>query len=205
MEPRVAAATLGVELGASIAEVQAAFRRTARTEHPDAADPDAADRDAEPGDAGPADMQLLIEARNVLLAEHARPATATAATTPAATTPVNPVAQQARPGGPARSSGRGMRVLWGSVLFGLGCVLVAILVVAVFAVVGSTDSPALPDSGVALDCVVATPAGMRAASCDEPQAQAVVAEYSGARHCDSNTSTLVVGATTWCLMPAPPP
>lgn len=183
MDPLVAAVTLGVAPDASRVDVQKAFRQMVRDAHPDT------------NPMSTADLDLLAEARDTLLAPGAD-------TMPGATTGHGVGTPRSRPPSrPVAASGRGaFGYLWGLVVAVGAAVLVAAVVVAVLALTTSNGSGG--DSGSEpTACVLIGASGAGPVSCTEQGAQEVVAEYSGARLCDSDTNTLVVGATTWCLRP----
>ena len=59
------------------------------------------------------------------------------------------------------------------------------------------------DSDVVVEgCLIVTPGEVQEAACDEFGAQRVVAQLSGAQVCPAGANSLLVGSTTWCLVPA---
>jgi len=193
-----AAALLGVEPGASAAEVRRAFRERVRTEHPDGLAQKGLPHVSPDGGAQVGDLARLTEARDVLLAPTGQaPPTRSAKPAPATTQP-RPPEQVARS---SSSSAAWLAVatgLFGLIVFGL----VAITIVALLAGPESDGIPAGED-----ECVVVLDDTVATAACSEPRAQRIDSTFTGGGSCPAGTNTLVVSNpdgsdTTWCLRPA---
>jgi len=200
MDPLVAAATLGVSPDAAPDEVRRAFRTMVRSAHPDVVTD-------HPAIAAPdVDIDSLTEARDVLLARGD-----VSAPGPDDSEAADTAASRHQDPGNERSAGRtGVRppardgrgafaYVWPVIAVAVALFLAAGVVVAVLSFAGGASDDVVDDPN---QCVLVGQSGVRAVQCNEPDAQLVVHEYSGARQCGSGSNTLVVGATTWCLRPA---
>ena len=80
-------------------------------------------------------------------------------------------------------------------------IVVAVAVVVIWALLAGVERTGTSDVDVE-ECLIVTPGEVQQVGCDEFGAQRVVAQLSGAQVCPAGANSLLVGSTTWCLVPA---
>lgn len=221
-----AAAILGVEVGASRAVVQRAFRNIARSVHPDSGNADEAVK-LQQAKAARDTLLLSRGERNRLIAHDPRPWPPRSGTWPPngfSRTPPSDTQNEAssnsfvsRPSDAESSAANGSvndsrdfsdRLRDASdrgsnwiVALTLVAVLVVFLVVGAILIVGALFGSS-PDPGPKANttgCVFIADSGLSEVDCGEPGAQRIVTRTAGIVSCATGQNTLIVDETTWCL------